>query len=144
MIFSAGCLVHADTPARASDALISLRNSRRPLGSFHCEACSGNSRCRYSRNCAVSASSPRLRQNRRPSDPAKRDRMAEKSITSSLPVTGGTARQLVRAGDLVLLHQPLAEAGIVRRPHVRHVEHLVFWPHVLRRIAMAIEAPPHL
>ena len=44
--FRPAACVQALTPASASDALISFRNSRRPLGSFHCEACSGNSRCR--------------------------------------------------------------------------------------------------
>ena len=41
------------TPASASDALISLRKCRRPFGSFHSEACSGNSRCRCSRKSGV-------------------------------------------------------------------------------------------
>ena len=44
------------TPASASDALISLRNDRRPTGSIHSVAFSGNSRWRYSWNSGVSAS----------------------------------------------------------------------------------------
>ncbi len=59
---SGGCFVQALTPARASDAPIRRRNWRRPTGSTSSEACSGNSRCRNSRNGPVSASSSRLRQ----------------------------------------------------------------------------------
>src|SRR6188472_2971235 len=80
---SGGCRVQAPTPASASEALISLRKLRRPFGSFHSEACSGNSRCRYSRKSWVSASSLRLRQYRRPSELARRDLIAAKSINSS-------------------------------------------------------------
>src|SRR5918996_3911354 len=102
MIDSGGCLVQAPTPASASEALISLRKSRRPFGSFHSEACAGNSRWRYSRNSGVSASSPRLLQYMRPSAPARRERIAEKSMIE-LSMTGRAARELVDAADLVFL-----------------------------------------
>ncbi len=61
-IFSSGILVQELTPASASEAPISFRNSRRPAGSVNSEACAGNSRPTYSRNSGVSDSSSRLRQ----------------------------------------------------------------------------------
>src|SRR5438045_2539152 len=81
----------------------------------------------------------------RPWEAARRDRMAEKSIfCSRLSVTGRTARELRRPGDLVFLHQPVADPGIVRRALVRHVEDLVPRPHELLRVPVALEAPAHL
>src|SRR5918993_1287625 len=168
---SGGWRVQAPTPARASDALISFRNWRRPFGSFHSEACSGNSRCRYSRNWSVSASSPRLRQYMRPSEAASRDRIGEESMCESassfrlpasglqllvfsdrrehrsgwsLPVARRAARQLFNAANLVLLHQARTEAWVVGGSFPRHVVDLVPRPDVLGRIAVAVQAPGHL
>ena len=147
-IASGGCCVHAPTPASASDALISFRNSRRPFGSFHSEACSGNSRWRYSRKPGVSASSSRLRQIQSAAR-ARPDaiRMAEASDQNkavSYLMARRAAGQLTDARDVVFLHQPLAETGIVGRPLPGHVEDLVARPDVFRRVAMAVEAPLHL
>src|SRR5207245_7556521 len=51
---------------------------------------------------------------------------------------------LTRIRDLVFLHEPLADPEVVRGTLVRHVEDLIFRPHVLRWIAMALQAPAHL
>jgi hypothetical protein len=59
-------------------------------------------------------------------------------------VTRRTTRQLFDARDLVFLHEPGAEAGVIRGPLPRHVVDLVARPHVFRRVAMAVDAPRHL
>ena len=72
-----GCAVHAaPTPASASDALINLRNERRPTGSSHSVAFCGNSRWRYSWNSGVSATASRLRQYVLPPVPRTRARIS--------------------------------------------------------------------
>src|SRR5580698_3756046 len=62
MVYSVGCFVHAESPARASDAPMILRKLRRPSSSIHSEAWRGNSRCRNSLKPSTDASSSRLRQ----------------------------------------------------------------------------------
>src|SRR5882762_6876854 len=65
-IFSAGCRVQAETPASASDALISLRNVRRATGSATDSLVGsneGNSLYKCSRNDGSFARSSRVRQN---------------------------------------------------------------------------------
>src|SRR4051794_32482123 len=62
----AGWVEQPATPARASEAPISVRNWRRVTGSVHSEACSGNSRPSLSRNSGVSRSSSSPRQRARP------------------------------------------------------------------------------
>src|SRR5580658_4972517 len=59
---SSGCLVQPESPASASEALITLRKPRRDTGSIHSAAWVGNSRCTISRNAGVSANSSTLRQ----------------------------------------------------------------------------------
>src|SRR6185295_9011622 len=103
---SSGWRVHALTPASASDAPISFRNSRRPAGSLNSDAWSGNSRPTYSRNSEVSASSSRLRQYVRPSSPASRDRMSASVINySGLAVAHRAAGHVLGARDVVFLLQ---------------------------------------
>ena len=59
---SSGWRVQPVTPASASEALMSLRNPRRPTGSVHSDALAGNSRWRNCWNSGVSATASRLRQ----------------------------------------------------------------------------------
>jgi hypothetical protein len=65
-------------------------------------------------------------------------------MADSLPVTRRTTRQLFDARDLVFLHEPGAEIGIIRGRFPRHVVNLVARPYVFCRVAMAVEAPRHL
>src|SRR4029079_13747499 len=53
------------------------------------------------------------------------------------------AGQLAGVRDLVFLDEPLTDPGIVGGALVRHVEDLVARADVFRRVAVAIQAPPH-
>src|SRR5689334_13433989 len=61
-----------------------------------------------------------------------------------LSVARRTAGELPDVRDLVFLHEPLAEPGIIGGALPCHVEDLVLRPDVLLHVAVAIETPPHL
>ncbi len=86
-----GCLTHAESPASAIDAVISLRKSRREALSGQMDAWRGNSRCNISVKASVCANSSRQRQYCGPL--LARDSLSRTSASSSL--LGQTASDFV-------------------------------------------------
>src|SRR5688572_32036727 len=124
---SVGWRVHAAAPASAIDAPISRRKLRRPAGSLNSDAPSGNSRWSMAWNSEVSATSSRLRQKAGPFLPARRSRIAERSMSrmeevlssrAVLPVARRTAGEALH---VVLLHELAADRELVAGGPIPHL-----------------------
>src|SRR5579859_641824 len=128
-ISSFGCLVQADAPASAIDAPMRRKKRRRDAESFQSGVRLGNSSSTKARNSSVEASSSKLRQY-----------MGWLCVISS-PVACHAVGQAL---NLVFLYQARPQLRLAVRILVGDVEHLIPRPNILRRIAMALDAPLHI
>src|SRR5262249_56634295 len=112
---------------------LSGRSTATPAREIHAAGTRGTAACRRARRGCARTGVPRRRRG-----------AIEWPKNPYSPVARRAARELHHVRDLVFLHEPLAEVGVVGRPLVGHVEDLVAGADVLVRMAVAVQAPPHL
>src|SRR5581483_5212912 len=152
-IFSSGCRVQAGRPARASEAPMNLRKSRR-LNWPGFAAPAWNSSRIFSRNAWGLVNSARLRQARAGRIANCRSSIAEGAsaggggnrkssiIIVNSPVAHAAVRDL-RGTNVVIGDQLFSERALVGGLIVE-VEDLVARPDEFFRLTMAVEAPFHV